>query len=271
MGELRPSELVSLAYFATLAVIAWLRPVPQRARYGVTVAAAGVWLVLGLVGTMEVVGRTESVTLLRDWLPLAFLLLAYWSPSALVIRVNTQLERWLLHSDARFLSSRVGRALLRLPRPVRELLELSYAIVYPLVPIALALLVWGGFSAEVDRFWSAVLTAEYICYGFLPFLPTRPPRRLDSDTYRAQPTRTAALNRLILDRASNQWNTFPSGHVAGAVACGLVVVSFMPVAGTVLIGLALLIATGSVVGRYHYAADTVTGAAVALVVFVLLS
>ena len=42
----------------------------------------------------------------------------------------------------------------------------------------------------------------------------------------------------------------------------------MPLAGFVLGAIAVSIAAGSVVGRYHYAADAIAGAAVAMVAFV---
>jgi membrane-associated phospholipid phosphatase len=61
-----------------------------------------------------------------------------------------------------------------------------------------------------------------------------------------------------------QANTIPSGHVAGAVAAGLAVISVSATAGWVLLGLALMIAVSAVVGRYHYAVDCVLGALVAV-------
>jgi membrane-associated phospholipid phosphatase len=120
----------------------------------------------------------------------------------------------------------------------------------------------------VDRFWTTVLSAEYVCYGLLPLLPTRPPRTIEAE---ANPAVAVGprLNRWVLDRFSNHWNTFPSGHVAGSFACGLAVTPVLPAAGAILIAIAILIAVGSVVGRYHYAADAVAGLAVAIGCFVL--
>ncbi len=45
----------------------------------------------------------------------------------------------------------------------------------------------------------------------------------------------------------------------------------MPLAGLVLAVVAVSIAAGSVVGRYHYAADAIAGAAVAVLAFVTAS
>ena len=66
------------------------------------------------------------------------------------------------------------------------------------------------------------------------------------------------LNRTVLDRASVQVNTFPSGHAATAVAAG----RLLPDLLVPLLATAGAIALSTVVGRYHYAADTLLGVAV---------
>jgi membrane-associated phospholipid phosphatase len=78
------------------------------------------------------------------------------------------------------------------------------------------------------------------------------------------------LNVSILDQASVQANTLPSGHVAGAVAAALGLWPVAPAAGLVLLVLAVAIAIAAVVGRYHYVVDCVAGASVALVVWSLM-
>ena len=76
------------------------------------------------------------------------------------------------------------------------------------------------------------------------------------------------VNLAVLNRASVQWNTFPSGHTAASLATALAVGIHMPLVGVVLGIVALSIAAGSIVGRYHYAADAIVGAAVAVLAFV---
>ena len=128
----------------------------------------------------------------------------------------------------------------------------------------------GTAADAIDRFWSIVLLASFLCYGLLPWIPTRAPRAIE-------PSRGAGrssirrLNMAVLDRASVQWNTFPSGHTAASVATALAVASDMPLAGVVLGVVAVSIAAGSVVGRYHYAADAIAGVAVAIVAFVMVT
>ena len=78
-----------------------------------------------------------------------------------------------------------------------------------------------------------------------------------------------ALNFWVLRHASIQANTFPSTHVASSTACALVLLHVAPAVGLGFAALALLIALGAVAGRYHFAADAVLGALLALAVFVI--
>jgi membrane-associated phospholipid phosphatase len=73
----------------------------------------------------------------------------------------------------------------------------------------------------------------------------------------------------VLSRASIQLNTFPSGHAATAVAAALAVGARLPLPGLMMSVIALGILGGSVLGRYHYAADALSGAVLALVGFVV--
>ena len=66
-------------------------------------------------------------------------------------------------------------------------------------------------------------------------------------------------NEWLLDLVSVKANTFPSGHVAVALAVGLVVFDLLPAAGLIFVPAALLIATATVVRRYHYTADAALG------------
>jgi hypothetical protein len=263
MGELRSYDVVSVVYFLFLALLAWSRPVNPRARWGVTALAAFVLVAVSLTAAMP----SRTSTSLHDWVPVALLVLGYWAPGGLVTGPHVRFERWLRTVDERLFASSSGNRLLHLPAPVNALLEASYATVYPLVPVSIGLILAAGAYSEVERFWTTVLGAEYVCYGLLPVLPTRPPRALQHDP-KASVTSAGRLNLWVLDRFSNRWNTFPSGHVAGSMACGLAVTPVLPVAGAILIGVAVLIAVASVVRRYHYAADAVAGAGVALATFV---
>ena len=77
------------------------------------------------------------------------------------------------------------------------------------------------------------------------------------------------LNLSVLDRASVQVTTLPSGHAAGAMATALAVSTSLPVAGIAFLFMALSISIATVLGRYHYVVDTVLGVLVAIIVWQL--
>jgi membrane-associated phospholipid phosphatase len=254
---LRASEWVVLAYFAYLALLAWRSPVGTARRVrmleeALATVALSLWLSrydagLGLI--------------LRNWLPGLYLLAMYWVPSRLVIGTHQRFQEMLIELDRRWLSI-AHRT--RMPQLVLEVLEFFYLLCYPLIPAGIAVLYLGGATAFADRYWTAVLLAGALSYGFLPWLPTRPPR----ETF-GMPTASTfgSFNMRIVHRSAVGWNTFPSGHVATSFAAAFGVWSVLPEAGAVLVVIALGIAIASSVGRYHYAADIVTGVLVAIVAF----
>ena len=254
---LRASEWVVLAYFAYLALLAWRSPAGTALRVRV-LAEALVTVALALWLSRYDAGLG---LILRNWLPGLYLLAMYWVPSRLVIGIHQRFQELLVGLDRRWMP-KAQRA--RTPQLVLEALEFFYLLCYPLIPAGLALLYLGGAAGFADRYWTSVLLAGALSYGFLPWLPTRPPRETIG-----MPARSAfgALNMRIVHRSAVGWNTFPSGHVATSLAAALAVASVLPVAGAVLTVIALGIAMASSVGRYHYAADIVTGGIVAIVAF----
>ena len=249
---------IASAYFAYLAAMAVVARVPARRKARVLVVALAALATLALAGMPHV-------------MPLVYLLIGYWLPALLVVETNPRLERSLLEVDrGLFGVDGLNEFERRAPRMVVEYFELAYLFCYAVVPIGYACLVLGGFSHEADRFWSVVLLASFLCYGLLPWMPTRAPRVVEGDRV---PRRSIVrrINLAVLDRASVQWNTFPSGHTAASIATALAVGAYLPAAAVVLGVIAVSIAIGSVVGRYHYTADAVTGALAAILAFALAS
>lgn len=246
--------IVAAAYFVYLAILASARLKVQPAALAIATLVS--MLTIGMPGIM----------------PLVYLLVGYWLPALIVRKPNLGFEQRLLNVDRRlFGADGLARFERRAPRAIIEYLELAYLLCYAVVPAGyLWLLLAGHDAGAVDRFWSTVLLAAFLCYGLLPWIPTRAPRAVEP---RRDATRSSIreLNLAVLNRASVQWNTFPSGHTAASLATALAVGSDMPIAGVVLGVVALSIAAGSVVGRYHYAADAVAGAAVAVFAFVTAS
>lgn len=134
------------------------------------------------------------------------------------------------------------------------------------------LLIWGpallcylrgrmdGFVAARDAF----VLASLACFLFFVFVPVQGPRYLWAPPAERLigngPLR--ALTHAILERGSSRGAAFPSGHVAVAVAQAVVAWRFLPGNGMAVAATAFLLAIGTVYGGFHYAVDSVAGAAV---------
>ncbi len=243
--------IVAAAYFVYLAILAIARLKLRPAALAIATLVS--ILTIGMPGAM----------------PLVYLLAGYWLPALIVRKPNLRFEQRLLNVDRRlFGSGGLARFERRAPRAVVEYLEVAYLLCYAVVPAGyLCLRLAGHGAGAIDRFWSVVLLAAFLCYGLLPWIPTRAPRAIEPPRDAAR-SRIRDMNLAVLNRASVQWNTFPSGHTAASLATALAVGREMPLAGVVLGILAVSIAAGSVVGRYHYAADAIVGAVVAVLAFV---
>lgn len=258
---LRVSEWIVVAYFAYLAVLAFSSRVPPRPRFRAVATAV-------LIIAVVLVLASLATPVWRDWMPFVFVLFGYWTPGLLVTGTNRRFEQRLLAIDHRLLGQDSAAIEQRMSRRVTHVLELAYLFCYPMIPLGLASLYAAGLRGESDRFWTAVFIAVFGCYGVLPLLPTRPPRAIERE--RAETSGAVRrLNLKVLGVASIQLNTFPSGHAAASVATALVVGARLPSVGLALGLLALGITIGSVVGRYHYAADAVTGACLGLAGFLI--
>jgi membrane-associated phospholipid phosphatase len=255
---MRPWLAASIVFFAYVAVVTPL--VPRLASRRRWLAAAGVaagFLVCALAHA------TRENAVLQEWiLPPVLLLLGYWTSGLLFSAPMPRAERLLASIDDRLGIDRVAAAM---PRGLAELLEVAYAAVYPLVPAALVIHLFTSSAPDAGRFWTVILLTDFVCFGCLPWVQTRPPRAFRSaDPWVATIRR---VNLRLLGTASIQVNTFPSGHAAEAMAAVLLVLDApWPLAAGVGLA-ALLVSAGTVFGRYHYAADAIAGWAVAVVVW----
>jgi hypothetical protein len=260
-----PAWAISGALYGVVLLVAALTmPIGRRA----LVAA----LCAGYAMTALGAGALPQVPLVAVFAPAVLLLSGYWlsgffyrDPQAWLERVLLRTDRWVfaaLDLDRRVRSS---------PRWLLELLEAAYVGDYVIVGAGAMAAAW--ISAEaVSAYWTLVLTSELACYAALPWLRSRPPRVLEGPGMLAERAPTLRrLNEAILDRASVQANTIPSGHVAGAAAAGLALLTVSVWMGTLVLAGAVVIAIAAVVGRYHYIVDCVAAAAVAAVVWLATS
>jgi membrane-associated phospholipid phosphatase len=254
----RVSEWLSIAYGVYVATVAAARP-DARARL---VACSWGALMIVLPAGIVAYSSMPLVQALRNWAPAVYILASYYGSGALFVAPSARFEAWLLRADSWLLRERRPEAL---PSWLSVAVEVLYTGTFLMIPLGFAILTAEGFAGAADRYWTTVSAAEYVAFGVLPWLPSRPPWVVD----RLDPAHAVGIRRVGLEwvrRTSHHANTFPSGHTAGSLAVALAVWPFVPAAGAVLLAVALGIALGCVSGRYHYAVDVVAGIAVAVVV-----
>src|SRR5262245_17888045 len=264
---MRTAELIVLAYLVYLVIAAWAMALPARQRTTVTAVA--------LVDSLWLWWLSRQTAffwlVIRDWQPVVQILIGYWLSGLFFRAPMPRIEAWLSRTDrALFTRFHLDDAIARGPRVILELLEGAYLSVYFVLPLGFAVALLIDPYLDVDRYWSVVTLAELSSYAVLPWVQTRPPRALDDHMAIASRQLTfRGLNDLVLRRGSIQVNTFPSGHAAGALATALAVGQISPAAGLVFGLIAFGIVAGSIIGRYHYTADSIAGLVVAVMALMI--
>ncbi len=260
---MRVSEWILAAYFGYLLALLPLRPIPRASRAKLAFLAS---FLIAVVVSAQWWPASPVMVVVRAWLPLPFILLSYWLTGFYFVRPQPALEAAFVAFDRRAREWIGANDFAhRAPRWLLECLEAAYVACYVTLPAGMLVLVLSGRPDAADWFWSVVVLAEVACYGVLPWIRTRPPWALTTNTaLENRPVLVRKLNLLLVRQASTQANTFPSGHAAGAVATALAVGALSPWAGVVFGVVALCIMAGSVLGDYHYAGDAVTGALAAV-------
>jgi membrane-associated phospholipid phosphatase len=261
---MRNDEVVNLAYFAFLTILAVVRALPPQSRIKA--------VLIGIAGIGSTATAAVAPGIWRDWLPAPLMALAYWQSGCFFQRANPRLQLMFENSERRILQL-LRMDLAQLARTwVGALLELAYVFCYPVVPLGLGALYLSGFGYAAEEYWTVVLLSAYPCYVFLPFVQLLPPRLVegtDASTNRSPYLRR--FNLWLVRRVTHQANTFPSGHVAASAAVALVIFRFTTTAGVVFGLIAAGIAAGCIVGRYHYIVDVISALVVAATMFAIVA
>lgn len=253
-----PFEWLAFAYAAFFGLAAF-RPTPGARRLTAFVVAI---VTMGLVAA-----ASRAPEGLRLFAPNLYLIAGYWLPALCVpamLRARnepTSFERWLIRSDA-VLRPRMPSV----PAALLMAAETAYLLCYPIVPLSMALVWMHGGATAVSRFWLTLLASGFACYASLPWLVSRPPR---ASGEALPPAAVRRLNTYVLARASHDWTTFPSGHVAVSWAAALATARVWPEAGVGLAVIALGVSVGAAAGRYHYVIDVWLGVVVGLAAVVI--
>jgi membrane-associated phospholipid phosphatase len=263
----RASEWLTIAYFAYLGLIALLRPAMAGRRRALLAAAAMIALVFVPIA-LPAGAMRERV---RDWWPAASLLAGYWLSGLYFTAPMPRVERQFLRFDHLLYRHGLTSLVAKTPWVLLDAVEFAYLSCFIFVPGGMLILALSGHEASADRFWTLVLAGEFGSFGVLPWIQTRPPRDVEPpDPINSRGLIVRRLNLYMCGRTSIGWNTFPSGHVAGALAAALAVSEVVPAATVPMFIGAGLIAVSTVIGRYHYAVDGIAGALLTLGVWALM-
>jgi hypothetical protein len=260
----RSFEWATVGFYAYCVLVAVAAPsLPVRRRAGIVLGA----MTIGGLAAWAPIAPWRDNLLLRDWiLPAgAYLLGGYYLSGRFYVAPMPRLEARLVALDRRLGAADWSSTL---PLAVVEFLEVSYLAVYAMVGLGpLAAYAAGGLT-EVERYWTILLTADFVCFACMPWAQTRTPRALEGEPPTSRSV-VRRLNLMVLGGFSHERNTFPSGHAAEGLAVVLALARAAPAVSAALVPFAIGIGVGSVAGRYHFAADAVAGYAVALALWLL--
>ncbi len=265
---MRASEWIQIVFALGIGLLAWMRPLEMRRRLRIAMLAVIVPVAI-LVARFAFHGFAGSVV--RDWLPAALLLIPYWQAGQFFTGPDERIQKWLAQTD-----EKVFRVLQRIGGSGENegwgrYFETAYLMCYPLVPIGLAALYIGHHRAAADFYWIVVVLASDISFAVTIFVPAMPPRLVpgEPEEFAAAANEVRNLNLEVLNRGSIQAITFPSAHVASTMAVALVLARFLPMTGAIFLVVAVSIAIGAFLGRYHYFLDVAMGALEAGIIFLV--
>jgi len=265
----RPSECVIVVFLVYAAIIGRVLPIAPALQTRTAVVNLAILIGYGLLISADAVRPRMITSIVRDWLPLPLILLAYREVGWFALpHPGHELEmRWVAW-DHTFLRGG-GKAVIESLGPVLpSILEISYALVYALAPFCLAVLYISGRRNDADRFMIVFATAVLLTYAQIPLWPSEPPRSVfPCEDMPAYLTLFRRFNLWTLANCGIHTGVFPSAHVAGAfsVAFGMQRTTAKPRwLHPLLFTMATLIALATVYGRYHYLADAVAGLFIAI-------
>lgn len=264
-----------MIYFSYVAGMAILLPV------GADVRTVTIVLNLSIVGGYALLIHAHGLRghgmlgVMRDWLPLVLLLLAYREMGWLAPRTHSHsLERsWIAIDRVVLRTWHVHDAIEWLGPVGPSILEMAYSLVYVTAPFGLAMLYVYGVRKRSEQYLLILVLGVLLAYAQFPFWPSEPPRTVfPGEDAPSMQTIFRRFNWFLLGGYGIHTSVFPSAHVSGASAAALGAMRALPEEPWVwrtLLVMALLIATATVYGRYHYVVDAVAGLAVSGVALAL--
>ena len=258
-------------YFGYVAAIAPRFPLQQQIVWRpflVEVLVCAIFLALAYGESRE---HAELFSIVRDWVPLALLILAYremdWF-SAMPHNFDLEL-RWVEWDRALLYRWGWQRAIEAWGAIGPMILELCYALVYAIAPFLVAVLYFQHYRRRVNGALFLYLLGTLLAYALFPYFPSDPPRiAFGGSDMPNITTPVRQLNLWLLGNYGIHSSVFPSAHVSSAFSAAWALFAFLPERkrwgwGVLVYG--VVVAAATFYGRYHYAADAAAGMAVSLV------
>lgn len=260
-----------ICYFVYAGEMSAVLPVPRAVTsftLGLNLTLVGLFVALAYAGRMR--PHSAALRLVRDWLPLAVLLLAYremgWFAPA---RHTFELENsWIIWDRLLLTDWGFQAAIESLGPLLPSLLEICYSLVYSIGPLCLAALYLWGRRERADALLFRFLLGTVLSYALFPYFPSEPPRAVfPGENLPAFDPIFRQFNWWLLGNHGIHTSVFPSAHVSSAYAGAFAMFRVMPErkwAGWLLTLLATGIFWATIYGRYHYAVDAAAGLLVAV-------
>lgn len=273
MSLLRRSEWVFVVYFSYAAVLAQILPVKPPIPFVTLALNATIIAGYFLLGYADSLRRRPFLGIVRDWYPLPLIIMAYREMGWFAPAHHTyELEHAWIVWDKFFLNSLGARAVIEGLGPLLpSVLEISYSLVYLIPHFCLGMIYAYQHRERAERFLFPFVLAVLFCYSLFPYFPSEPPRAVfPGQDFPSWNTVFRQFNWWLLGGYGIHTSVFPSAHVtagfAGAFTVGRVLPEKKWVAGFVFV-MAVLIATATVYGRYHYLVDALAGFGIAVGVY----
>jgi hypothetical protein len=272
---MRLSERILALYFSYVTALSLVLSVrPEVRTRTLVVNAAVLWLYAVLLRSSRM---RESLIAnhLRNWIPLALMLLAYKEMGWLAPATHShRLEQsWIAWDRVLLYDWRLKELIESAGSLLPSALELCYLLVYALPAFSMAMLYVYRKSRAAEALLVIYLLGLFLSYAQFPFWPSEPPWIVfPGADAPAISTIVRRFNAWILGGYGIHTSVFPSAHVSGAVAAGFAlrrVLGEKPWLYRSVFAYTALVATATVYGRYHYAADAGAGVVVGVAAAVL--
>jgi len=273
-GVIRQPERVIVGFLIYAAAMALILPVPLSVGNLVTLLNLAAIMAYGVLFHLDSAKSMRVTSVIRDWLPLGLILIAYREMGWLALphQGHALESHWVIWD--RIVLRGGARAAIEAFGPVLpSVLEIAYSLVYALAPFSIAVLYLYGRRERVDTFLFIFALGVLLCYAQFPFWPSEPPRVVFfGQDFPAYDTVFRRFNLWMLGNYGIHSSVFPSAHVAGAFSAAFGMRQALPERKWVsrfLYVMAVLIAAATVYGRYHYLTDAAAGFLVAVIVLAL--